>query len=332
MAGTTSANVVIRQDEAYSGIIEVILQNSDFVNETTRGAIQYVTQSSKGEFQKRSFWELGDDMVFDRDPSATGPVASTGFSQEDIVSPKMNLRLGPKKTTEDQWYKLEEDPENMSFIFGVQLGKNLATQWLNRALTAGVACLTQPNFVYDVSDEADEEQAVISTRVINKALGKIMGDNREKVRALVMHSAAFTDLTDGQIVDKLTGVTDRIVYGGSTATMGYPVLVTDSPALIDESEGTYTILALTENALVMTEAEGPTRIRGMEILGNENIQRIIQGETAVLVGVKGFSFSGNASPDVAAIGNAVNWDYVMSDVKAGAGLAIVTAIAGHGES
>lgn len=329
MTGSTSANVIIRQDEAYSGIIEVLQQNSDFVSESTRGAIQYVTQNLKGEYKKRSFWELGDDMVFDRDPTSTDPVASTGFSQEDIVHPKMNLRLGPKKTTEDQWFKLEEDPENMSFIFGVQLGKSLAVQWLNRGLTAGVACLTKPNFVYDVTGEAQEEDQVISARVLNKALGKVMGDARERVRAFVMHSAAFTDLTDGQIVDKLQGVTDRIIYGGSTATMGLPVLVTDSPALIDDNAGTYTILALTDNAIVMTESEGPTRIRGMEILGNENIQRIIQGETAVNVGIKNFTYVGGASPDVAAIGNPANWNYVMSDVKSGAGLAIVTSIAGH---
>lgn len=330
MAASTINDVVIYQDEMYSGVIEIIEQNADFVSETTQGAIQYITNSLKGEFKDRSFWELGEDMIFDRDPTDIDDVNVEGLSQSNLISPKMDLRIGPIQATEDQFRKLQEQPEQMSFIVGTQVGKNLAVQWLNRALTGGVAALTKSTDThFDATTATDPEDRLISTRVLNKALGGIMGDGRERVRALVMHSGAFTALTDGQIVDKLTGVTDRIVYGGTTATLGLPVLVTDSPALIDadpagdgSDPAQYKILALTENALLMEESEGGVVMGTDRIFGKGNLMRIMQGETSVNISIKGWSFTGGASPAVADIGTSANWDYLYTDVKSGAGLAI----------
>jgi hypothetical protein len=321
----TKSDVVVFQENVYSGIIEILEQNSDFVTENTNGAIVYLTQSLKGDFEEASFWDASDDgdLVSDRDPTATGDADITGFSQESLISPKCNLSIGPKQQSADSFRKIQEDPQTMGFLFGTKAGKALSVDWLNRSLTAGVACLTKSaDTHFDVSGAPLAADQVISSKVLNRALGSKMGDARERIVAWVMHSAAFTELTEGSIVDKLTGITDRIVYGGSTPSLGLPVLVSDSPALIDEANGTYTVLALTRNALIMRESEGGVDIRMMDVLGKKNIMSIIQGETAVNVSVKGWSYTGAASPDMAALGNAANWAYKFADVKSGAGLAI----------
>jgi hypothetical protein len=317
--------MVVFNENVYSGVIEILEQNSDFVTENTNGAIVYLTQSLKGNFEEASFWDAtGDgDLVSDRNPTGTGDVDVNGFSQESLISPKSDIRVGPIQQTNSSLKKIQEDPSTMGFLFGTKAGKALSVDWLNRSLTAGVACLTKSAAThFDVSGAPLAADQVISSKVLNRALGSKMGDARERIVAWVMHSAAFTELTEGSIVDKITGITDRIVYGGSTPSLGLPVLVSDSPALIDEANGTYTILALTRNALVMRESEGGFDVRMMDVLGKENMMTIIQGETAVNVSVKGWSYTGGNSPDMAALGNAANWEYKFNDVKSGAGLSI----------
>jgi hypothetical protein len=324
MAASTVSTAVVFNEEVYSGIIEVLEQNADFVNASTNGAVQYVTQSLKGFNLEETFWDASSgSLIVDRDPTDITDADIDGMSQGSLVSPKCSIGIKPVQVTNDTFKKLQQDESTLPFYFGVRTGKDLAIDWLNRAATAGVACLTKTSAThYDVSSAPLAADQVISSKVLNRALGTVMGDRRDRIVAWIMHSACFTELTEGNIVDKLQGVTDRIVYGGSTPSMGLPVLVTDSPALIDEANGTYTVLGLTRGALVMTESEGGVDVRIMDVLGKKNMMRIIQGETAVNVTVKGWSYTGSDSPDTATLGNAANWAYRFQDPKSGAGLAI----------
>jgi len=333
MATSTKADVVIYNEEYFSGIIEVVEQYADDVNTQSNGAVNYVTESLKGDFEKRSFWDLSTGVT-DRDPTDVTDVTPTGLSQSELISPKMNMRIGPFQATLDQFRKLGETPETMSFVLGQQMGAEIAVEWLNRGLTAATACLSKAAGTQsDITGETADADKVISSKALNRTLG-LMGDRRNRVVAWVMHSSAFTDLTEGQIVDKLPGNSDVIMYGGITASLGLPVLVTDSQALYDvDPDGDSSnaseayILGLTEDAVRMIESEDRA-IELSTVLGKANILRILQGEMALTVRMKGFSYSGSASPNLAAIGTSSNWDSVFTDIKSGPGVMLKCRTAG----
>jgi hypothetical protein len=320
---STTANAVIYNEEFYSGMIDVLEQASDGIQGASRDAIRYITQSLKGDFEDAAFWELGSNLVNDRDPTDVGDVDVTGFNADSIVAPKMSMRLGPRASTDSQWKRIQQDPQTASFVMGQQLGKELSVDWLNRSATGLVGALTKNATThYDVSGEALAADQVASVRVLNRALGKLMGDARQRVVAILAHSTFATDLTDGQLGEQLTGLSDIIAYTGGQATLGLPLVISDSPALIDEANGTTTALLLTVGAVEMVESEGGVTMEMETILGKGNIIRMIQGETAANIRVKGFSYTGSANPDVAAIGNSANWEYKLNSVKSGPGIAV----------
>ena len=324
MANTsTKADLVIYDEEFYSGIALVLEQHAEDVNTGTRGAINYVTQNLLGDFEKRSFWDVGN-LITDRDPTSTDSVNSSGMSMGELVAPKSNLRIGPVEATEDSFRKIGQTNEIMSLVLGQQMGAEIAITWLNRALGAASAALTKTSATHlDISGAVDPEDANINAVALNRVLGK-MGDRRGRVVAWVMHSDAYTQLTEGYIVDKLEGVTDVVLYGGASPSLGLPVLISDSPALKDEVNGTLTVLGLTADAVRMIESED--RTIGMDrVFGKANLTQILQGEMAFNTRLKGWSFTGSASPDEAALANPANWNYVFADVKSGAGVALTVA-------
>lgn len=320
MANTsTKADLVIYDDEFFSGIVEVLEQFADDVNANTNGGINYVVESKIGDFEKRSFWDVAD-LISDRDPTSTASVDSSGMSQSELIAPKSNLRIGPVEATEDSFRKIGQSPEVMSLILGQQWGTEVAIRWLNTGLTAASACLTKSTDTHlDISAEVDPDDAIISPVALNRVLSK-MGDAQSRVVAWVMHSEALSQLTEGYILDKLEGVTDRILtFGGNSFTLGRNVLQTDSPALKDGDN--YIILGLTADAVRMIESEE----RGVmldRVSGKENLTRLFQAELAHNTRVKGFSYTGAVNPNLAALGNSANWTYVFSSVKSGAGVAL----------
>lgn len=319
MANTsTKADLVIFDDLVRTGYIEVVEQYAEDINNHTNGGINLLSQDMLGDFERASFWDAAT-LIRDRDPTSTAPVASQGMSQSEIVTAKFNLGVGPVEATEDGFRKIGSTPESMSLILGQQFGKEVAVEWLNRGLTAGVACLTKAADTHlDISGETDPDDRVISPVALNRVLGK-MGDRRGRVVAWVMHSEAYTELTEGYIVDKIDGVTDTVLMGGASPSLGLPVLISDAPALKDGDN--FIVLGVTQNGVVVQETE--QRAFGIDrVFGKENLTRIFQGELSGACKVRGWSFGGSSSPDLAALGNPANWTYLYADVKSGAGVAL----------
>jgi hypothetical protein len=144
-----------------------------------------------------------------------------------------------------------------------------------------------------------------------------------------MHSKPWFDLMEGQVSDKVTNISDVIVYGGSPGTLGRPVIVTDSPYLVNYQTVTsgpagdnYIVLGLTEDAVVMNQSEEESILSDV-LLGKENIIMQYQGEYAYNIRVKGFSFGNTANPTAANLGTKGNWTFRMHDGKLGPGVGLV---------
>lgn len=325
MAIGTKTDFVIYDREFFSGMDEVLQQNTNVFNAGSNGAIRLVTTALKGDFEKQSFMKkITGGTVSHRDITSTASVTPNKMDQGELISPKVNRRIGPNSNTIDQWKKIGEDPRMFSYFYGRQVAEDVAADWLNTTILAGVACIeSNPSLVYNATTETDPK---LRTEYLTRAL-RLMGDKANRVSAWVMHSATFYDLVESQVLDKITNVADTVIYAGVPGSFNRPIIVTDSPALI-ETDGVavgvdaYKVLGLTDDALVVTQSEDQFITSDMT-LGLENIVMTIQGEYAFNPRVKGFSYTGaTVNPDDAALGTGTNWSFAMHDVKLGPGVLI----------
>ena len=325
MAISTAAQFVVYQEEFQTGQTEVLEQYALEMNAGVANTIRMLSRNMVGDYEKEAFFKVTADLVAERNPASVAPATPTGLLQDDVIGVKVHRKIHNENTL-DAFRKIGSDQSLMSFVLGQQAGKAVALNYLNTGLTALSAAIgTESGMVLNVTSETTK---TISMSALNRVRAKL-GDAGQRVRAWIMPSTAYYDLVGTQIADKVTGVHDVVVYGGLPATLGLPVYVTDSPALINldpagdgSDPAEFTILGLTEDALVLTDSEDGAVISEL-VGGLENIVARYQAEYAFNVKVKGFQYTGTKSPSLATLGNGANWDYVMTDIKSGPGVKLI---------
>lgn len=323
MAIGDKSDFVIYQEEFFSGAVETLEQNAAEVETGANGTIRMISINQKGEFEKSSFFKNVTNLTSRRDPTDTTTATSTLLEQGEQAAVKVNGKIGPVENTIDSFKKIGEDPSIMSFVLGQQFGVDIALDYINTGiLAAATAMQTTPAMVHS------DLTTTLNAEVLNDGLRK-MGDRASRIRALVMHSTGFRNLIGNQILEKVTGISDVVIYGGSPGSLGRPIYVTDSEALIIDdgvSSGvpSYITLALTEDAIVINQSEEQTVVTQL-VTGLNNLVLRLQGEYAMSIRIKGHSYTGAAAPDDSVLGNGANWAYRMADVKSGPGICIITA-------
>ena len=316
------SDFVIYQEEFFSGAVETLEQNAAEVETGANGTIRMISMNQKGEFEKSSFFKNVTNLTSRRDPTDTTPATSTLLEQGEQAAVKVNGKIGPVENTIDSFKKIGEDPAIMSFVLGQQFGVDIALDYINTGiLAAATAMQTNADMVHS------DLTTTLNPEVLNDGLRK-MGDRASRVKALVMHSNSFHNLIGNQILEKVTGISDVIIYGSAPGTLGRPVYVTDSEALIIEdgvSAGvdSYITLGLTEDAIVVNQSEEQTVVTDL-VTGLNNLVLRLQGEYAMSIRIKGYSYTGAAAPDDSVLGNGANWTYRMADVKSGPGICIIS--------
>jgi hypothetical protein len=325
MAIGTKSDFVIYEEEFFSGMNEVVQQNSNVFNAASANAIRLVPRMLKGDYDKASFFKAVQTLVSYRDPTSTSAVSADKLEQGELVGVKLNRKIGPAEQTMDAFRKIQVDPREFSFVLGQQAGEEALRDYTNTAaLAVRTAIETQVALQTDVTGESSK---TLSAQYLIRAMSK-MGDRSQRIRAWVMHSKPWFDLMEGQVSDKVTNIADVVVYGGSPGTLGRPVIVTDSPYLynLESTDGeaeSYVVLGLTEDAVVLNQSEEET-IMSDTVLGKENIIMQYQGEYAYNIRVKGFAYGGGVNPTDSALGSASNWSFVMHDRKLGPGVILQT--------
>jgi hypothetical protein len=253
-------------------------------------------------------------------------VTDVKLSQDEIVGVKVNRRIGPVAETLDAFREARPTPEEFSFILGQQYGRAIQGDYVDSALAvlnAAISGVTAVN--YSIVGNTPN---TLNYADMIKALSTF-GDAQQRIVAFAMHSKPFHDLMGQALADKVAGVYDAVIYGGTVATLGRPVIVTDSASLVNlngSAPATYNILGLTDGAIEVAESE-ERNIVSQLITGLENLVMRIQGEYAFNVRVKGFTWdvtNGGANPNQAALATATNWDRVATSTKNIAGVRMVT--------
>jgi hypothetical protein len=322
-----ASNFVVYQNELRGGIVETLTQASNYFN-TAGGAINLTTISRRGDYAKETFFKSIANIVTRRDTTSVSTVADLPLTMDEIISVKLNRKIGPVAQTYDAFAKVAMDmsPQEFSFLLGGMVGKGMQVEMLNSALRSARAALNNQSAVkHTVSTNG-----TITTEALVDGLAKA-GDSSNGIVAWVMHSKVFFDLMKHQIGTSANGdvVSGVALQTANPLTLNRPVIITDSPALSITSSGSnpttdYFTLGLRQNGVVVENTE-TERVVLDEVTGLDNLVIRMQGEYAYNAGVAGFKWdvaNGAANPSDSTLGTGSNWDPAATNFKDYAGIII----------
>lgn len=315
----------VYEDEFQSGVTEVLMQNSEAFNGASANTINIVPSIHRGNFASEAFFLEIEDLIRERDPSTQAADTDDDLEQGELIMPKVNRKYQVKKTL-DAFRKIlpQDNPESVfSTILGQQVGKSILVDYLNTAIAAAVGAVDgNADVQFDATDGS-----VTYTDLV-KGIAKF-GDAGQNVAAWLMHSKVYYDLLGESVGVATDRVGGAAIYEGTAGTLGRPVVVTDSPYLV-EADGVstgvdkYRTFGLTANALSVIESEGGIMTPVTDLItGEENLAMRIQGEHAYNTRVRGYSYTDtNANPANTALSNTANWTQVATSDKSTAGILI----------
>lgn len=324
----TTANTrdtfVLFNEQIRTGMWEALDTNVNGFNAASAGAITLRSDSVTGTYARRAFFDrLSDDAFVRRNPSSNSDVDSIDLTMDEFVAINLARRIGPIDKTLESWRAMGSDPGELSIVVGRQIGELKAKKMLNTALIGLRASLTaQVSLTHDITGLSTD---TLNTRDLAKGQFKL-GDAFSNIVAWAMHSTAYAGLTDSQIADKMDSVAGVIVYGGSPATFGKPVIVTDSSALVDEltAGNIYYTLGLTAGAADIVDSNQSDIVSSI-VDGKENLTGRVQGESTLQLGIKGCAWdvtNGGVNPTDATLATTAYWLKKVASVKNMGGVVI----------
>src|SRR5690606_38513873 len=195
-----ASNFKVYQDELRGGIVETLMQASNYFN-AAGGAIALTSISRRGDYAKESFFKNIANLVTRRDTTSVSTATDLPLSMDEIISVKLNRKIGPVNQTYDAFAKMAMDmtPEEFSMMLGGMVGKAMQVEMLNSGLRAARAALAQnANVFYDAGT------GTLTTADLVTGLSKF-GDAAQDIVAWVMHSKNYFDLMSHQIGTSANG-------------------------------------------------------------------------------------------------------------------------------
>lgn len=327
MATSLPSDMSFQDPFIQSGYSDVIQQAVEKFNAGSNGTITLRTNRKPGDYDYAAFFENAGGLVSRQDQTSISAATATKLTQEDIVSVKINRKIGPVEWTRSSFLKAGLNQDAIRVAAGEQAAKDVLADMLNNVLRAGRAALD--NNAGTTTTIATNGTLTTAGLVDGLAL---FGDQSSRISAWVMHSKAYFDLVGHQIDPSNNGdiTANTIVVNGMPGSLGRPIIVTDSDSLIVESgTGTsavtdYYTLGLTPGGLMVEDTE-EEYITLDEVTGLEQIVMRMQGEFGYNLGVKGFQWdvtNGGKNPVDADVGTGTNWDKAYTADKSLAGVVI----------
>jgi hypothetical protein len=319
---------VIYEDEFYSGMLEVAMQQSELFNGASNNTMNIVPREHIGDFSKEAFFTETADVVTRRDITSNADGTASDLAADEVIGVKLYRRFQyDKKLTDIKRIGFTE--QEYSFFVGQQIAKAKILEMLNTGLLGLVTTLgiNAANFLSIVGNDPETLNYDSLPSLLQK-----FGDRSPELRHVVGHSKPLHNLLGDSFNTETENVAGFSINTGQYPLLGRSVAMTDSANLIDpEGAGSdpdvasYKTLFLAQNALRLEESEDETVWSGV-VDGKENLVVRVQGEFGYTIKVKGFEYSSATNnPTAAALGTAGNWGQVASDTKSTAGVYIETA-------
>lgn len=321
----------IYNDQFFGGLVEQAQQATAALGTT---GIQVRTRPIRGDYDYRSFIKKISGLVSRRDTTSVSAATDLAVPMDEKISVKVARKIGPVAQTLDAWRKAalafataeqgDDGARAFSRYLGAMAAKDIAVDMLDTSLIAAWKAIEQ----LSTNKHTIAANGTMTTAALVTGLSKL-GDMANRITGLVMHSKVYFDLVQYQINPANNGdpVAGGIVVGGSAATLGRPVYITDSASLlVTGTPDLYRTLMLTEEGIVIENSEDQ-ELAFTLVTGLENLVHRMQGEFAYNLGLKGFKWdvaNGGANPNSTAISTATNWDQVATSYKDTLGVSIIS--------
>lgn len=301
----------------YTTYTEMLRQNVTLFNEQTRGALLLTGGANIGDKKDTVSYAKIPNMIAPRKVGdTTTPISKETIGHLVETSVKVPRRTPLIEYPANQLRWIQESPEIAGAVTGKQLALDTLADQVNTAIMCLVTCLGASPNVLDTADP-------ISLIRMMKATGK-MGDAMNDVSVWVMHSASAVELF-GQTLTNHENLfqfgTVNIIHDG----FGRPIIVTDSPSLMDIGGGKSYALGLTAGGATV-ENNGDFFHNTQTVNGAENIQLTYQAEWSYQMQVKGYAYAGPVQPDDSILAVAANWKQAKTSNKDLAGVLLGSAI------
>lgn len=321
MATTASGDVKIYHPQMVGAFVETIQQNVDAFNEASSGALVFRTRELKGQYEYESFFEEVSNIAR-RDPAAesSSTAAATKLTQEEFIGVKLSRRNGPYEWNISAAKLAGFDPGRFSVAVGEQTAVATPQEMLDRALGALEAKLDSIAAL-----KVDRTAGDLRLQDLVDGVSKF-GDAASRVRLWVMHSKPFFDLVKDQVTSAesvyASDVFGATLFQGTPATLGRPVLVTDSASLVDfesvsSASPNYSTLGLTAAAAEVDVTEPPVAVAEGPITGSDNLFIRWQAEYSYNLKLRGcrYNTSTGVNPTDANVATAGSWVSAVSENK-----------------
>ena len=318
MAIGKASDFQIYNEEVHGAFVETIQQEIDAFNGASDNGIRLVNDFHIGDYARETFFDVIGSLITRRDTTSVSAATDLAPTSDEFIGVKRNYKIGPIANTLDAWRKMGEDQSMLSFVVGQQIARALPQVMLESAL------MSLEGFLDAYSSgalEEDDTAATVTTGGLVDTLAK-QGDAAANLAVFVMHSKVYYDLLKDQITNAVYRANGVSIMQGTPATLGRPVVVTDSASLV-ETDGVstgvdaYSTLALFPGAATVAISEPPTLVTDL-VTGLDNIVYRVQGEGAYTVRLRGCEWdiaNGGANPDDAALALGTNWDAQVASNK-----------------
>ena len=316
MATGKASDLTIYQEQFLGGYVETVQQNVNAFNAASGGAIRLINDLHIGDYDAETFFDVVASLVSRRDTTSTSAATDLAITSDEFRGVKLNRKIGPVGQTLDAWRKINKDEKIMSMILGEQTAKATAQEMLNTALSAVEAKLDSVAAL-----EHSATDGTCASTDLATGLSKF-GDAAGNIVIWVMHSKVYYDLLGNQITNAIYRANNTRIMDGVPATLGRPVLITDSSSLL-ESNGVssgidcYSTLGLVSGAIEIKESEPPRTVLDL-VTGLENLVYRFQGEYAYTLRLRGCEWdtsTGGVNPSAGSVATAGNWDTQVADNK-----------------
>ena len=327
MAAGTISNWEIYQDQFQSGLAEKLAENVNGFNAASNNCIRLSTEYSRGAYMEEAFFDLNSSLIASRDPTSLSSATDANITQDSLISPKITRRVGPIAQTINSLKKAGVSQQEYSFMFGSMVGDAIAQDYLQVAIGSLVAAIGTQSTLTNGNNTtpATKNHASLVTTMA------LMGDQADNISCWVMNSDTYYALVGQAITDNIYDVGGISIKSGTTPTLGRPTIITDNSSTYTTGLATtdplYHVLGLVPNAASVKETETAEMVTET-VTGLDNLLIRFQGEHAFNLSIKGFTYdqaSGGNYPSNATLFTGTNWDFQMSDVKAGPGVMMQVA-------
>lgn len=335
----TIADAVVKSPFAHTGYAEGVSRNLAIFNQLSNGTIRLMDPVNRpGYVNDLITFGTFEGFATRHKVASGGALASADVKKMvDIQARAVKLNHKIVVYQDEQFFKkgasgLQGGADELRPLLEQNFVGAALTVQVNDAINAAVASLrSQSTNVKDVvTGAASAALTKITPDYLNDTLAKL-GDQRGRVRCLVMHSESYRQLIGNALGASVTGISDFTLREGIPQTFGIPTLVTDAPGLTSTSwvssagsSAEYAVLALVENAVELTVTEeymlDITKLTGQEIPSYEMF-----GRWAHELRIKGLSWKTSSAdnPTTAQLGTASSWELKATSYKTIAGAVLI---------